>query len=168
MALALPAYDLIELHYRKHKRRLVQRYTRFAGTSEDAEDVVQEAYTRALTYHKSLTDPSFFEQWFSRILKNSFNTFLNAKRGQPTEILDEEELEGIDCPCYNQVFLKQIKEDIDDYDEDAIEVLRLYFNHGYSPRNIRKIVSIKYKLIENIIYRFKYNTRLKHGESMDW
>ena len=159
-------YEIIEEHYKKNRRRLVQKYKRFSGTEEDAEDIVQEAYARALLYIKSLSSPAFFEQWFSRILKNSLNNYLNEKRGAPSEILDEEELEGVDCPCYNKVLLKEVKNTISNYLPEESEVLHLYINHGYSPRSICRVVDMKYKKINNLIYRFKEDIKEKHGASL--
>lgn len=159
-------YEIIEEHYKKNRRRLVQKYKRFSGTEEDAEDIVQEAYARALLYINALDSPAFFEQWFSRILKNSLNNYLNEKRGAPSEILDEEELEGIDCPCYNIVLMKEVRKEITNYLPEESEVLHLYINHGHSPRSISRIVDMKYKKINNLIYRFKEDIKEKHGASL--
>lgn len=158
---------LIEDHYKAHKDRIVKRYTRFAGSLEASEDIVQEAYYRALRYFDTYDKSSKFETWFSRILKNALNHYKNVERGHPYEEFDEELVEGIDFCGYNRVLLEQIRNEIYSYNGETQEVLQLYFKWGYSPKEINQIVDMKYKAIEQTIYRFKGFVREKYGESMD-
>ncbi len=156
----------IEEHYRVNRNRIVKRYTKFAGTKEAAEDIVQEAYYRALRYKDSYNSDSKFETWFSRILKNVLNHYKNVEKGGSYEEFDEEVVEGIEFCGYNRVLLEQIRNEIFSYGDDSQEVLSLYFKWGYSPREISQIVDMKYKAIEQSIYRFKVSIREKYGEGM--
>lgn len=56
----------VEQHYRENFDRLVSVYSRRFG-HHNAEDIVQEAYTRALTYLHTYHGPSF-DAWLSKIL----------------------------------------------------------------------------------------------------
>src|SRR3546814_14161868 len=44
------AYKIIEYHYRNNFKNLISRYSRQFQSHSRAEDIVQEAYTRALQY----------------------------------------------------------------------------------------------------------------------
>jgi len=69
------AYKVIEDYYRKNFKRLVNISRGRAGSYHNAEDVVQEAFTRALKYHKSYNPAmTAFDAWFSRILDNSLRS----------------------------------------------------------------------------------------------
>lgn len=159
--------NIVEAHYRKHARKLSQRFARFTGSKESGEDVVQEAYYRALRSIGSFNPEGMFEKWFSRILKNSLNDFLNAERGHILEEYDEELGEGIGNLEYNSLLLKQILIDIKEYDEEYQEVVRLYFQHGYSPRDISQITDVKKKAVEKFLTQFKKRIRESHAECVD-
>lgn len=157
---------LIEQHYNRIKDKLIKRYTRFAGTKEAAEDIVQESYYRALKYKDSYDPSMLFDTWFSRILRNALSHYKNMERGGAYEELDEEAVEGIAFSGYNKVLLDQIYEEMSDYTGESYEVLNLYFRYGYSPGEIKQVVEMKYKAIEQTIYRFKVYVRNKYGENV--
>ena len=50
------------------------------GNRPDAEDVTQEAMTRAWTARRSLRDPASFDAWFDRILVNCVRERLRRQR----------------------------------------------------------------------------------------
>lgn len=164
--MAPQTFEHIEKHYTENVSRLMKQYVRFTGSKESAEDVVQEAYTRALKYYDSYDPEVKFGQWFSRILKNSLHAFKNTEKGHSTEELDEELVEGVEGGAYSKVLLDQIKQAIGQQPPEVREVLRLYFIHGYSPRSIVKIVEMGYRHISKYIYQFKKEIRDKHGEML--
>ena len=61
--------ELIEQHYKDHYSKLVG-WLRHGGLSvHDAEDIVQEAYTRAVEYFHAYDPTSDFGGWFTGILR---------------------------------------------------------------------------------------------------
>lgn len=156
----------LETFYRANFDRFVKRFTRRAGTKEAAEDVVQEAFERALRYFDSYDPARSFDGWFNRILSNSLREYKNKEKGGPTIEFDEEEADGVDCKQYARHLWKQIRDEMELYEDAHKEVLHLYFLHGYRPRDISRVVELRYRNIETILQRFKtfikekYNTDL--------
>ena len=92
--------EAIELYYRQEYDKLVIRVRGKVGV-DWAEDVVQEAFYRALRYERSF-DPARHEMgaWLSRILGNCVNAMMNERRGhpamQPYDEFEEEAEEEVD------------------------------------------------------------------------
>lgn len=62
-------YSAIEQHYRANYDRLVTAYSGRVGY-HNAQDVVQEAYTRALVYSKALVGDRPIDHWINQIIRN--------------------------------------------------------------------------------------------------
>lgn len=156
----------IESFYKANFDRFVKRMKNRAGNLHAAEDIVQEAFARALRYQDSY-DPTFpFEGWFNRILNNSLKNYKNMEKGHSCEEFDEEELDGTDCRMMNQNLWKCVQEEIAQYDDEHYEILSLYFEHQYQPRDICKVVDMKYKTVETFLQRFKNMIKDKYGEKL--
>ena len=76
--------DLIEQHYRDNFDRLVATYSKRYGKA-NGEDIVQEAYTRALTYQHTYKGPCF-DSWLSRILHRAVADCLNDQMPEYDEL----------------------------------------------------------------------------------
>jgi RNA polymerase sigma-70 factor, ECF subfamily len=66
-----------------------------SGDEAEAEDLVQEAFTKALRGFASFTPGTDFRAWIFRILRNTFLTSRTGLRANLTDSLDEDEGENI-------------------------------------------------------------------------
>lgn len=147
--------NLIEEHYQANRSKLVKRMTFRSGTEWDAEDIVQEAYARAIKYVASF-DGRNFDNWFNTILNNSLREYKNSEKGFSTSsIEEEEELEGAPCNQYNKLIVEEIYEIINTKSENQIEVLTLFFQNGYTGRDIARITNHTYAATHQMIQRFR-------------
>jgi RNA polymerase sigma-70 factor, ECF subfamily len=64
---------------RRHQRLATQVAFRLVGNSDDADEIAQEAFCRAFTKLKSLSQPQRFAGWLVRIVSNQA---LNFRRGR--------------------------------------------------------------------------------------
>lgn len=160
-------YQILEEHYKRHHKKLCQKYAFLTGSPENGEDVVQEGYARALKYISSFNKQGNFQHWFSRILRNAFLHFKLEQKGRSHEEFDEELVEGKLDSGYYRILADEIFEGLEDYPEHIKEVSMLYFKHGFSTGDIHKITGIKKRTIEQLLYRFKIMIREAHGECMD-
>jgi RNA polymerase sigma factor (sigma-70 family) len=151
-------YSIIEKHYKHNYKSLVKRVKFRAGSQEDAEDVMQEAYCRALKYADTFEMGTEYHKWFSRIISNVIKDHIAEKYGHSNnhEEMDEEHHESILVEEVDNDFSKILTDAIDKVEnEEHKEVLSLYFTWGFSLREINQIVDFNYKNIETIIMRFK-------------
>ncbi len=144
----------IEEHYQANKQKLTKKVAFRVGTPEDGEDVVQEAYYRAIRYQRSF-DGTNFDRWFSTILNNTLREHKNTSKGFSTTDFDEEEMEGTPCILYPSAVMAQVYELIDTKSPLQIEILMLYFHQEYTARDISHILPYPYKQIHQIIQRFR-------------
>lgn len=81
----------MEALYRRHVRRVTNAVTRAVGRTQDADDVVQEAFLIAFTRLESLRDPAAFRGWIARIAMNEVRGRLRKRRWLRRLALDREE-----------------------------------------------------------------------------
>ena len=149
--MAIPA---IEQHYINNRQKLVKRMSFRAGSPENGEDVVQEAYERALKYHRSF-DGTNLDRWISTILNNALREFKNNEKGYSNAVYDEEEGEGVSCSNYSGHVMAQVYQKIDNLKPIPREILMLYFHQEYTATDISRITEYSYAQIHQIIQRFR-------------
>lgn len=82
--------------------RLVERYTekyarfatRMVGTTEDAEEAMQDAFVRAYRSLGKCEDPDRFGPWFHSILVNQCRTFVTRKERRDQRFSQDAKLES--------------------------------------------------------------------------
>ena len=156
------AYKIIEDHYRNNFKKLVNKTIGKVGNKYNAEDAIQEAYTRALTYWKSFdTNNNTFESWFDGIMNNSIR---NANTEARSKGMANPDL--IDPPYLNQAyfkrFLKEIKEDIDKLPEEKRRPISLAFLENYAPLDISRITNKTVNAIRIMLFRFREEIKFKY------
>ncbi len=152
----------IENHYRKNFNTLVKRIKYRAGTQWNAEDIVQEAYLRALKYAATYRDNLEFDHWFARIVSNTLKDFKRAERDYAglEDIGEEDELvEDTSLPRNIQL---EIRRAINDLPADQKEIVELHLVFGFELRHIVQIVDKKHATINQTIQRFKKTLKEKY------
>ena len=151
--------ELISEHYQMHYGSLIKFFSyRHNGNEQDAEDIVQEAYARALKYFDSYdAENSKFTTWFGKIIVNCERDLVRAKlRNGSTEEFDEELYD----PVFEDHALRQdfmnLRGHIDRCKQDVREVLTLYYIYQYSLSDIASLLPMfKYKQIDNMVKDFR-------------
>lgn len=145
---------LIEKHFVANRSRLVKKMFFRSGNMEDAEDIVQEAYYRALKYARGY-DGMHFDQWFSTILNNCLRDQKNMQNNHSLDMFDEEEAEGSPCTHYSEHVMREVYELIATKSLVQQEVLNLHFQQEYSPIDISRMTEHSYAKCHQIILRFR-------------
>lgn len=156
--------ELIERYYRENFNRLVKAYTRKAGSVENAEDIIQEAFTLALQYSSSYDERYCnFKAWFDRITLNVFRAKLRDERRMGmTEEIDEELIEQEELNLFEQKLVECIKEEIDKRPPHIAEQLDLYFFKQYGVKQITQITGIPYMTVQKTVQRFQHDIRKRY------
>ena len=145
--------ELIEEHYREHRKMLVGRFGRASGSEADGQDIVQEGYTRALKYSHSYNPSKSFDSWIGTIMYNVLKDFKNDRGGLTSDV-DPDTLEtpsthsGADYDRLVDDLMKHLK-------DDHKEVVELHYKCGYKPREIGQVVDLSITNITTILNRFK-------------
>lgn len=149
---------LIESYYREHRQRLVKRLTFRSGTVEDAEDIVQESFARALKYcHR--VEIGDVHRWFSLITTNALRDHMRNATG--LSYVDEENTteETVECRGYPERIMYEIREIIDTKADSQQEILTLHIFEEYSAKEISEITPYSYAQVHKTISRFREELR---------
>lgn len=152
----------ISSYYQANYKRFVKKMFFRSGTHEDAEDIVQEAFTRALRYAPKARI-EHFGKWFSLVLTNALRDHMNASKGYSQEEADPEE-ESVDCSGYSGRVMKEIYELIGTKSEVQQEVLNMHIFDEYSVKAISDTTSYTYDQVYKIITRFRTELKTLYKE----
>lgn len=150
-----------EFYRVNHERQIktIQRYLK--SEYEQAEDVVQEAYSRAIKYRNSYNeDLSAINTWFNTILFNVLKEVQNKEvLNEPYE--EERHSEELWEQTTHEVFEKELallK------NKKHKHILELFYLVGYSSREIAQVVpNVTQTNVTTIANRFKQRLHKRHG-----
>lgn len=147
--------DVLEAHYKKAYSQLVKRYKRQLGSEQAAEDVVQEAYCRAIRYIDRWDEQYGFEPWLAIILRNAFRDQLNQDRGIVFVEINEFNHEGsLDNAQINDL-KAAIRTAMKAETPEIQDILHLYFFAGYTGKEIADISPFGPGYVRQVVFRFK-------------
>ncbi|NQZ44855.1 MAG: RNA polymerase sigma factor [Flavobacteriaceae bacterium] len=117
---------------------------RFMKSSDDAEDVVQEAFIKAFQRIGQFKGEVSFGAWLKRIVVNGCIDFLKSKH-QRTVALDEGYMHMADDGNWEveeSISMAEIKQSIDQLSEKYRYVVQLFLVEGYDHAEISGILNI--------------------------
>ena len=160
--------DLAKL-YDSDFNRMVKRVSYRVGGKINGEDVVQEAFCRAIKYVDTF-EPGLSESkdsgdelrsWFNTLLNNAARDF---KRQEDLEGMGEEGSETLDSSYLSEEIVAKITEDVSKMSGPAQKVIEGYFLLGRKPREIAKYSPLSPSNIRVTIHRFKKEMNRKYKE----
>lgn len=164
MAEQADAYKWIEDHYRKKREGFVKAFVTMAGGYAQAEDVVQDAYVKALTYWKAFDAPADLDRMFPILVMNCYRDFKKDERRHGAAELTED----IEGPAFN--FTNIIKQNIYKMIEAQAErdrgVLSLHFIKGFTQREIETLTNIPQGTVKDIVVKFRDHLKKTYGEGV--
>lgn len=165
------SYAAIEEFYKENWDDLIRRNTRKCGGVENAEDVVQEAFTRCLegvdTFDSQRGD---LGRWIVRALTNTFIDFKRQERARGMGLtVSLTSLEDNDVHFLEDGFDKKIM--IDNLVDKTIRVkspkthkkLIQHYKLGYSVREIREVGGSDVWSLRATTQRIRKNLKEKHS-----
>jgi len=144
--------EVIAKHYLANYDVLVKRITRRVPNQSIAlaEEVVQEAYTRALKYFRAYRKNENFEKWFSTILRNATNDCRAAEGGNNKEYDNEE----VVTPHFSYYEANEFLRDMNKYSKRDSEVLMMFHIHGFTSKDVAIYTGLSHTNVRQIIYKF--------------
>jgi len=158
----------IEQHYIENYGKFVKILTNRAGSVQGAEDVIQDAYERALRYKNSF-NPNLqeFGGWFNGILNNALRCYKLNERclGMSVEY-DEEREEGEPLLEWQQNTIDCVLAEVDKRKFVERQALYLYFFRQYKPRDIVQVLEITNAYVRTLVKKFKKEMKAKYEEKL--
>jgi RNA polymerase sigma factor (sigma-70 family) len=157
--------ELLEKYYIENHGRLVKILSNRAGGIHCAEDVVHDAFERALRYRNSF-EPSRQElgAWFNTIMNNALRDYKKAERmmGMSVEYVEELD-EGLPMQDWEDDMICAVLSEIDKKNVMVRQALYLYFFKQYKPREISQILDMSNCYIRTSVKEFKQSMVAKYG-----
>lgn len=126
--------------------------------SGDYEDVVQEAFSRALQFIHTYDEKRSIENWFLSILNNCYSDYYRTEqlKGAGSEVFDEEEFPVLgEHILSDDTAIFKVTNLIKHQPEPMRTILDLYYLKNYPPKDISKIINgWKYNSIRTLIHDF--------------
>lgn len=158
-------FILIEEHHRTFNDRLVKGLTGSSGGRANAEDVVQEAYLKALSYWSSFNPEEPLSKWFGGILNNCLKDKIKEEieRGA----IEREDLPSdVQARAIHQLMLSDVNKVVEQEPKNIAYILKLFFFEQYKSREIADIVPESHTRVRQIVHNFRktlrkqFNTRI--------
>lgn len=147
--------NVIEEYYKKERNNLIKRIKNRAGSIDNAEDVVQEAFCRALQYFDAYNSKGDFGGWFNSILENALKQFKNEEKmgGATLHIEEVEEDFHDEIVDHYLPAMKNLK-------PHHQKIVTLYFKKGYTMPEIANATNTNIRSVEKFLERFKEKIRV--------
>lgn len=139
----LCALRQIRMRIVEQRQRLYRVAYAWCGDHYLADDLVQEALTRAIEKSGQLRDMAKLDSWIYSIMNNCWREYLRRKR--PTEELDEQLLSDFQCPAqinFNSDMVRKVFELMELLPIGQRQVLSLVVLEEFSYRDVADLLDI--------------------------
>lgn len=148
-------YKKVESHYRENADRLVKMYGRFLSHTERAEDIIQEAYTRALTYWDAYDEEKPFDKWFNSVISSCLRDNKRVERMHGMVDITEAMDVPIKPAAIPTIILDQVMKRIETKDDTTASILKLTLLKHYRPGEVAELVQMTPNAIRQTVWRFR-------------
>ena len=137
---------------------------KFFKNWEDAEDAVQDAYTRLLHAINKGIQIRKFDQYFNIVLRNAINDVFNKRRGMPDTVHPDavdKVLEPDDLPDPKEVEqttqeeLRTIQQVSKDFNPMYKDIIELRFVHQHTSKEIIEVLGVLPNKVKKCLYKLK-------------
>lgn len=156
----------IEQFFKKEYNILVKRIRARGMQGADAEDVVQEAFYRALKYRDTYNPKHQpIGAWFNTIMNNAFKDYRHANF--TGEYSFREEDEDISVMSEDGVFSKrmmgEVEGDIASKPEEERNILKTVLILGYSYKACCQVFDVRFARVQFVLQEFRKEMRSKYN-----
>lgn len=157
----------LEEFYIQHRGKLLNKIKRRIFDSQEAEDVLQNAFVKALSSLDRYDPSRHIAPWFNGIMQNCIKDcrreFLRNCASSMHESYDE--FNELDFPEEDRELnidwlqVDQVKAAIDSKSDSTNTVLQLYFLYNYPSNDIAEMTGVGYGVVRQTISTFKKEMR---------
>ena len=129
--------------YRRFSPRMYGVCLRYAGSAEEAEDILQEGFVKVFRKLDSFRSEGSFEGWIRRIFVNTaIEHFRRKKYLQPVTEKEEATIEGNYLSVLDELAERDILELVRQLSPGYRTVFNMYVVEGYTHKEIGEIMGI--------------------------
>lgn len=156
--------NIISEFFRKEYNTLVKRVNFRVRNIDDAEDIVMDAFRKAVEYKGSYSPHTQeFGAWFNTIMNNSVRTFQKEKFMKHIEVEEEWDI-PVDEPYEKIDMAEHILADMNAYQNETVkEVLRLFLVMGYNYAEIEQVTGVSIRNARYYVDEFKKRMQEKYS-----
>lgn len=160
-------FKLIEDHYREHRTHLVNLFARrVGGARHRAEDIVQEGYTRALSYWKSYDPTKPINDWLYQIMNNASRDERTAEAGHGMVSKSVQEERVVKPSAIPSIMYERIVKLIDEKPEPFRTVIYMSLISQHTPKEVAQVVNSNANNVRQQVYQFRQEIRDKYRWSI--
>lgn len=147
--------------YKLYSKAMYNVGYRITGSEEEAQDVLQEAFTSAFRNLEYYRGDAAFGAWLKRIVINKALTALQKRKfdripeGEDWDLAEEEDTE----PYSYSLTVERVKKGIQQLPDGYRAVLSLYLLEGYDHQEIAEIMNISESTSKSQLNRAKNKLR---------
>ena len=157
----------IDQFYSENFDTLVKRYHNRAGSRPNAEDVVQEAFSRALKYYSTFEESKKeFGAWFNTIANNALRDFKNQEKRMGMSVEFNEEDWGTSLNLDDEMLKESIYTKIAEKPKQQREILKLHFEKQYMAKEIAEQMDVPHRTVVTTVVRFSKEIKDWYDASM--
>lgn len=151
----------IEFNYQLHhnESKLYGFALTLVQAKEEASDLVQETFLKALTYREKFTHQTNFTAWLFTIMKNTFINQYRRKKisGNVVQRLDDQYQMPVDqnfkaASPFSHIAQSEITSAIESLDDELLEPFSLHYN-GFKYREIADQMNLPIGTVKSRIFQ---------------
>ncbi len=147
--------------YQRYAKAMYQVAVRITGNTDDAEDVIQEAFIKAFDKLETFKAAATFGAWLKRIVINEALSYLRKQRkfeeieNQNLAIEPEPVIELND----KNIKIDALMEAINRLKDNYRVAINLYFIEGYNYEEMTQILNLSYANVRTLVSRAKHKLK---------
>lgn len=128
--------------YQLYSKQMFGVAVRIVKEKEEAEDVLQEAFTDAFRNLRSFRGDASFGSWLKRIVVNKSLNRVKKKKLEFREMIQQDFVEERHSPAYPELSVSEIQRAMEHLADGFRIVLTLYLFEGYTHKEIAQELEI--------------------------
>jgi RNA polymerase sigma factor (sigma-70 family) len=155
--------ELTEL-YTDKRQSFINQVTRRVGSKADAEDVVQEAMVKALTYLETWSGEKPLEHWFRVILFNATKAFKTVEWKEG--MTDNEHTDTAEELHIREELVDRVVKDIEKVKEPDQTALKGVLMHQWTPMEVAEYSPMTANHIRVVLHKFRKKMQQKYRQEV--
>lgn len=150
---AAAAFLPVSQLYRQHRTRALAIARRIVGDEDDAEDVVQDVFTRLARKPEGFNGRSAWTTWLHRVMVNSSINWLRARKRREKLTHEPSETASPETQAVGAQMQRHFQSALEEVSEQQRQVLYLREVRGFSYPEIAQVLKIPEGTVKSTLHR---------------